>query len=443
MANFTDVFTFLHDSPVQDRRKFLRTTGKGILAATVLSTLATDRIHAQQVKKPLSGSSMKETEPVKLGSLDAPSERPKPAPPAPLRPDRRIGFAFVDLGHLTLNQLLPAVAKCQQVKIAALVSGDAEKARKVGLQYGVPETHLYNYQNFDTLKNNPDVDVVYIVLPNSMHEEFTIRAAKAGKHVLCEKPMATNSAAAQRMIDACKGAGRKLMIAYRVQYTPHHRQCMKWAREQHYGRVRIIDAINAQNIGDPGQWRLKRALSGGGSLPDIGIYNLNTARFLLGEEPEMVSAQIFTTPGDERFKEVEETVVFQLFFPSGAVSSNVCSYGIHEHRAYHCHGDKGGTFGVLNAFTYNGLEMDVSEVRDEKEWKSHPGMGAEPDQFALEMDHFADCILNNKRPYTPGEEGLQDHKIMEALYESARTGKPVKLERITQVDAFRGDALAE
>jgi len=285
---------------------------------------------------------------------------------------------------------------------------------------------------------------VYIVLPNSMHEEFTIRSAKAGKHVLCEKPMATTVAAAQRMIDACKTAGRKLMIAYRIQYEPKNRQIKEWTRSQEFGKVRIINAFNAQNIGDPSQWRLKRALSGGGSLPDIGIYDLNTVRYLLGEEPESVLASIYTTPGDPRFKEVEETVMFQLFFPSGAMATNTCSYGVHQSRYYHCHTDKGTTFGLQNAFAYVGLEMDISQVKDQREWKSNPSFGAEKDQFALEIDHMSDCVLNNKTPFTPGEEGLQDHRIMDAIYESARTGQVVKLPKMTsKLDAFRGDAPKE
>lgn len=388
-------------------------------------------------------SPIKEIEPVKLKPHSASSEVDSGPVPSPMRPDRRIGYAFVGLGTLTLNQLLPAMSHCKYSKLVALVSGDAEKAKKVALQYGVPETAIYNYQNFDDIKNNPDVDVVYIVLPNSMHEEFTVRAAQAGKHVLCEKPMATTVAAAQRMIDVCKETERKLMIAYRIQYEPNNRRCMKWTREKEFGKVRIITSFNGQNQGDPKQWRLKQELSGGGSLPDIGIYNLNTTRFLLGEEPEAVLASIYTPPNDSRFKEVEETVMFQLFFPSGAVANCTCSYGVHTNRHYLCHGDEGGVFGIDNAFAYAGLQPKVSNVKDNMEWDSKPSAGAEKNQFALEIDHMSQCVLNDKTPYTPGEEGLQDQKIMEAIYESARTNKVVQLERITKTDAFRGDAPEE
>jgi len=163
-----------------------------------------------------------------------------------------------------------------------LVSGDAGKAQKVAQQYDIPQKNIYNYQNFDEIKNNPEIDAVYIVLPNAMHEEFVVRAAKAGKHVLCEKPMTTSPKSAERMIDACKRAGKKLMIAYRIQFEPNNRQMMQFARQHKFGKVKVITSVNVQNIGDPKQWRLKKALSGGGSLPDIGLYDINTNRFFAG-----------------------------------------------------------------------------------------------------------------------------------------------------------------
>ena len=152
----------------------------------------------------------------------------------------------------------------------------------------------------------------------------------------------------------------------------------------------------------------------------------------------MVMASIYSTPGDPRFREMEETVMFQLFFPGGAVATNTCSYGVHESRYYRCNADKGGHFGVNNAFAYAGLQLQLSHVQDGMEYSAQPSAGPEKDQFALEIDHMSDCVLHNKMPYTPGEEGLQDHKLMEAIYESARTQRPVKVERITKTDAFRG-----
>lgn len=420
------------------RRQFIKTAGIGLVASTLLNDALPSAARSQTVTDHTGGQTINETDPVKLKPLNDLTEKPTGAISSPMRPAKRVGYAIVGLGHLSLNQILPALVKCKFSKPVALVSGDADKAQKVALQYGINQKSIYNYQNFDDIKDNPEVEVIYIVLPNGMHEEFTIRGAKAGKHILCEKPMSVSSASAERMIAACKKADRKLMIAYRIQYEPNSRQVMKWARNQQFGKVRVIDAFNAQNIGDPEQWRLKKSLSGGGSLPDIGLYNLNTCRFVLGEEPELVIASIYSTPGDIRFKEVEETVMFQLFFPSGAVASNTCSYGIHESRYYRCNADKGGHFGVDNAFTYNGLQLKLSQVQGTMELKSEPSLGPEKDQFTLEIDHMSDCVLHNKKPFTPGEEGLQDHKLMEAIYESASTMRPVKLEKIAGMDVFRG-----
>ncbi|MXV51400.1 Gfo/Idh/MocA family oxidoreductase [Pedobacter sp. HMF7647] len=417
-----------------NRRQFIHHAGKGIFAATVLSEFPS------LANTPQTGNSKTtpdDLKPIQLKPLEDPSEKKDGSLPNPLQPEKRIGYAIVGLGHLSLAQILPAFGSCKYSKPVALVSGDAAKAQTVAAQYGIPVKNIYNYQNFDEIKNNPEVDVVYIVLPNSMHAEFTIRAAKAGKHVLCEKPMATSVKDCERMIEACKTAGKQLMIAYRIQYEPHHKLVKDWVRNKEYGKVRLIEAFNAQNIGDPTQWRLKKSLSGGGSLPDIGLYCLNTARYLIGEEPVSVLATIYSTPNDPRFKEVEETVMFQMHFPNGTQVNSTTSYGVHESRRYRCYADKGGWFGLDPAFPYKGLKMEVSQARDAIEWKSNPSL-EEKDQFALEMDHMSQCVRNNKKPFTPGEEGLQDQRIMDAIYESAHTGKIVKLETIKGLDIFRG-----
>ncbi|WP_374164022.1 Gfo/Idh/MocA family protein [Arcticibacter sp. MXS-1] len=407
-----------------------------MIAATILAELSTLSASGQQVqtKMPVDPNELK---PIELSPLDAPTEKKSGPLPTPLSPAKRIRYALVGLGHLTLEELLPAFASCKYSKVTALVSGDAAKAAKVAGQYGIDPKNIYNYQNYDNIRNNPEIDAVYIVLPNSMHAEFTIRAAKAGKHVLCEKPMANSSKEAREMIDACKAAGKKLMIAYRIQYEPHNRLAKKWTREKKYGTVKIIEAVNTQNIGDPAQWRLNKKLAGGGALPDIGIYCLNTIRFLLGEEPVEVQGSVYSSPGDPRFKEVEEAVLWQMKFPSGVQANCTTSYGVHQARRYRCYADQGGWFGLDPAFAYERLQMEVSQAQDKMEVKQSPSL-TEENQFALEIDHFSDCIMQNKQPYTPGEEGLQDHLIIEAIYESARAGRPVKLEKATRLDATRG-----
>ena len=179
-------------------------------------------------------------------------------------PGRRLGVAVVGLGHLALEQILPGFGQARHVRLAALVSGEPAKAKAIAAQYGLSGQGVYDYAGFDRLRDNPEVDVVYVVLPNAMHAEYTARAAVAGKHVLCEKPMATSVADAQHMVDACKAAGRKLMIAYRCQYEPHHRALIAAARSGQFGPVRLIEAVNGQNNADNGQWRHDLAMAGGG-----------------------------------------------------------------------------------------------------------------------------------------------------------------------------------
>lgn len=418
-----------------DRRTFISNASRGILAATMIGSFSAGEAAASVL--PGGGKSMADLVSVSLPPLEQPTEQKQQVMTAMLPPDKRIGYAIVGLGNLSLGQILPGFGACKNSRVVALVSGHAEKMQKVAAQYGIASKNLYNYQNFDEIKNNPEIDAVYIVLPNSQHEEFTIRAARAGKHVLCEKPMTTSSKAAENMIDACNKAGKKLMIAYRIQYEPHNRLAMQWARNKHAGNIKLIELVNSQNIGDPVQWRLHKALSGGGSLPDIGLYCLNTSRFILGEEPHTVTASTYSTPGDVRFKEVEETVLWQMQFPGGARVSACCSYGVHQSRRYRCYGDNGGYFGLDPAFDYVNLKMESSQAQGKLEVKQNPSMTPK-NQFAQEMDHFSQCILEDKQPFTPGEEGLQDQRIMEAIYESARTGKPVQLTRYDKPDTFRG-----
>ena len=333
-------------------------------------------------------------------------------------PEKRVGFALVGIGTLTMGQLLPAFAKCKLARPVALVSGHPDKARDQANKHGIDPKNIYNYENFESLKDNPAVDVVYIVLPNGMHAEYTIRAAKLGKHVLCEKPMANSVAECQAMIDACNAAQRKLMIAYRLHYEPLTQKAIEIARS--LAPIKQITAEAGFNIGDPTQWRLNRKLAGGGSLMDIGIYALNAVRYLSGEEPTDVSAISYSTPDDPRFKEVEESIAFELKFKSGLVASCLSTYGFgcNRFRVY-------GTRGQLESepyWSYQGNRCWRPRGRDREEVQVEP-----VNHFASEMDHFSECVLNDKVPSTTGEEGLKDLKVMMAAYESAQTGKTIQI----------------
>ena len=336
-------------------------------------------------------------------------------------PGKKLGWAIVGLGSLSINQILPAFAKCEKSRVTALVSGHADKANKLALRYDVSPKSIYSYQNYDSIKDNPEVDIIYIVLPNGMHAEFTVRGFQAGKHVLSEKPMANTPAECQQMIDAARKASRKLMVAYRCQYEPYNKEAIRIARSQELGPTQMILADTGFNMGDPRQWRLNRQLAGGGSLMDIGIYALNASRYLSGEEPTEVNAMMYSTPNDPRFKEVEEHINFQLRFPGGILANCSSSYGYFHQSHFRVMGTE-ARLGMDPATWYSGLRLWVERGNTIQE-RDLPAV----DHFATEMDHMSDCVMRNKEPLTPGEEGLRDLKIMMAIYDAAKSGKTVKL----------------
>ena len=379
------------------RRTFLAAAGTTLIAATGPSI--TDEKYQQH----------------------APSEGPDDLDKAPLPPGERVGIAVVGIGQLTLGQILPAFAASKTVRLAGLVSGHPDKAQKIATDYGVDPKAVYTYDNFDSIKDNPDIQAVYIVLPNSMHKEFTIRAAAAGKHVLCEKPMANSPEDCQAMIDACNQAKVKLMIAYRIHFEPHNVKARQMVKDGRIGAPKVFSASLCQNMGDARQWRLNRDLAGGGVLMDLGIYALNGARFILDEEPTAVQALTYSTQGDARFMEVEEACHFILSFPSGAQAVCASSYGAHSTKGYSLAGETGQL--ILDpGMTYKGIQLKLATAADETKYEL-----GDKDQFALEMDHFSGCVKSGDTPATPGEEGLKDVSIMMKIYEAARTGQSVKL----------------
>ena len=344
------------------------------------------------------------------------------------QPGRKLGFCFVGIGSLCMNQILPEIHHCKYCKPVALVSGHPDKARQQAQKHGIDPKNIYNYQNFDTIKDNPEIDVVYVVLPNSMHAEYTIRAAKAGKHVLCEKPMANSVKDCREMIEACRQAGRKLQIGYRLHFEPNTQRLIEAARKQEAGAVRIIENSAGFNIGDPKQWRLHKQLSGGGCLMDIGIYALNAARYISGQEPVEVRAMTYADRNDPRFTEVEEHCNFELRFPDGTLASCISSYGtgFNRFRAYTAMGNQPGA-------RTGWIECDPGLSYHGVKFRMDRGRGIEaPDiadifQFAAEMDGLAETILTGKPSLAPGEEGLKDLAVIEAIYQAAESGQAVKI----------------
>jgi predicted dehydrogenase len=338
-----------------------------------------------------------------------------PEPPGP-----QLGWALVGLGSLSINQLMPAFADCEKSALTGFVSGDRAKAEKLAARYGVDTKNIYNYDNFDTIRDDPAIDVIYIVLPNGMHAEYTIRALEAGKDVLCEKPMANTPAECERMIAAAKASGRKLMVAYRLRYEPFNNALIKVVRDQEFGPLRVVLADAGFPIGDPTQWRLNKSMAGGGSLMDIGIYALNATRYLTGEEPVAVNAMTHSAPNDPRFREVEENITFQLRFPSGVLANCTSSYGGPFNR-FRVTGTRGWAE-LEPALSYSGLRMRTGTYTTLQE-RLHPVVN----HFAAEMDHFSECVTSNREPLTPGEEGLHDLRIMMKIYEAAESRAEVAL----------------
>jgi len=359
------------------RRAFIHGISKGIACVSILP-MATSRLVAQETKK--------------------------------------LGFALVGLGNLSTNQIAPALQKTKLCRLAAIVTGTPAKENIWAEKYKISPRNIYNYQNFDQIAGNPEIDVVYVVLPNAMHGEFTIRAAKAGKHVLCEKPMEVSAEKCLQMIDACKEAKAQLAIGYRCQFAPHHLEAIRLAREKVFGNVKLIEASFGFRIGDPNQWRLKHSLAGGGALMDVGIYALQGARYVSGEEPIEISATE-TKTDPVKFKEVDESISWSMRFPSGVMANCATTYLVSGMNRLWA-GAESGWFQLDPAYSYGGIKGRTSKAELEL---------PQVDHFAAEMDDFAECILSGRRSKVSGEEGLRDVKIMSAIYQSIREGKVVKL----------------
>ena len=332
-----------------------------------------------------------------------------------------MGIALVGLGTYATGQLAPALQETEKCHLAGIVTGTPAKADRWMQKYNLSEDHVYDYETFDEIASDEAIDIIYVVLPNGLHAEYTIRAAEAGKHVICEKPMATSVEDCRAMIDACDRNDRKLSIGYRLHFEPHHQRVMTLGQEAPFGPVQFMqngfgfhipdDAIDAPHI----QWRLDKEMAGGGALMDVGIYAIQAGRYVTGEEPVAVTAREYATRPDT-FDEVDETILFQLEFPSGAVVDGSTSYNANVNRLYASAPD--GWFEVQPSYSYGGLQG-----------RTHEGPMDLPNvnQQAHQMDAFADCIQNDRSSRVAGVEGLRDLQVIEAIYESIDTGSRVRI----------------
>lgn len=354
----------------------------------------------------------------------APPDRQPPQLPVPEAPSRKVGWAIVGLGELALGEIMPAFAGSEWSKPVALVSGHSEKAQKVAAKYGISSDAIYNYETFDRIADNPQVEVIYIVLPNSMHADFTVRALVAGKHVLCEKPMATSVKEAESMIKAAAQADKLLGIGYRLHSEPLNRKVMELCAAKAFGKIKTFASSNCQNVLAP-NIRLSAEL-GGGPVGDVGIYSINAARYVTNEEPLEVTAIAHQPSDDPRFREVPESVAFTLKFPSGVLAHCDCSFGTTESRRYRVHCTE-GYIEMDPAFSYRGLRLRTKrgESKGPKDAENAEVLIEQVNHFAAEMDHFSDCVLNKKALRTPGSMGLADLRVIAAIDESVRSGKTV------------------
>lgn len=317
------------------------------------------------------------------------------------------------------TRVAEAMLSSKMAKLTGVISGTPSKIKEWQTKYGIPEKNCYNYENFDAIKNNGEIDAVYIITPNALHKDQAIRVANAGKHVISEKPMALNAIEGQQMIDGCKKANVKLLVGYRMHFEPKTLEIVRMRSAGELGKVLFFQGQCGFVIGDPTQWRLNKKLSGGGAMMDIGIYAVNGSRYMIGEEPIWVTAQE-TKNNPEKFKEgIDETIQFQFGFPGGAVASCLSTYSMNSLDRFFVDGTKG--FGEMQPSTGYGPIKARTHLGE----LTHPHVTHQ----TVQMDEMAAIILQGKQPIIPvdGEEGLKDLKIMDAIFLAAKTGKKIEL----------------
>ena len=377
------------------RRSFVNKFGLGIGASVVMTTLPSFITQSEKFQKPNTG--------------------------------KKLNIALCGLGNYA-SMLAYGIEISEYCDLAGIVTGSPEKATKWKKQYNIPEKNIYNYQNFDEIINNKEIDLVYVVLPNGLHKDFVIRSAKAGKNVITEKPMAISAKDCEEMIKVCNENNVQLSVGYRLHYEPTHLEIKRLGQEKVFGQVRFIEAslgyktydtLDKTTIVDKkNDWRLNKKLSGGGPLMDLGIYCIQACRYVLGEEPIAVTSQFGTINNKHRFSETEETISWQMEFPSGAIANCNTSCGFEIDRFY-ASADE-GSFELSPALSYGPFVGKTSA----KELK-FPVIN----QQKTQLDEICKLLIENKKlpNHITGEEGLKDVRIINAIYKSAKTGKKIFL----------------
>ena len=337
----------------------------------------------------------------------------------PVAPGQVLNVAIMGLGSYG-TRVAKAMKNCTRAKLTGVISGTPSKISAWQKEYEIPQKNCYNYENFDAVKDNPDIDAIYVITPNALHKDQVIRTARAGKHAICEKPMGINAAEGEEMVRVCKEEGVRLLVGYRMHFEPNTVEVIRMRKDGELGQIRFFQGQSGFRIGNPDQWRLNKELSGGGAMMDIGIYAVNGSRYMVGEEPVWVTAQE-TKTDPVKFKEgIDETITFQLGFPSGAIASCLSTYNMRYLDRFYLNGTEGF------------VEMQPSTGYGPIKGRTHKGPLTEPivTHQTVQMDEMAAMIYDGKEPIAPvhGEEGTKDLRIIDAIYEAARTGRQVSID---------------
>lgn len=327
---------------------------------------------------------------------------------------KKSGIALLGLGYYATEQLAPAFRETENCFLAAVITGHRSKGEHYKKHFGLTDQQVYTYDQFDLIQQDPTIDIVYVVLPHHLHAAYTIKALEAGKHVICEKPMAATLKEAEQMMDATRRTGKTLSIGYRLHFDPYHQEMIRLVREQVFGKLTGIDC-SFSFIPPKAVWRLSKDESGGGPLVDVGIYCIQAVCYLTGQEPVAVTAQSLPVTNAEKFNGIEETLVFQLEMPDGLVAN--CRTSFSETSSYlRIDAEKG--WAELNpAFNYNGLVMKRSDGQE----TIYPPCP----QQARQMNAIALAIQNGQPSPVPATMGLRDMKIIDAIYKAMETGKRI------------------
>jgi predicted dehydrogenase len=336
---------------------------------------------------------------------------------------KRVGYAVVGLGSISQVAVLPAFAHSKKAKLVAVVSGDKKKARKFAEQFKASQA--FTYAEFAKCLSNPEVEAVYIATPPGEHEKYAVAAAKVGKHVLCEKPLAATVKQARNMVETCRRNKVQFMTAYRKYFEPSSVTLKNMISKGELGRIDVIHTLFSElrPFGDQSpSWLFSRKLCGGGPLTDLGVYCLNTCRWLVDEDPVAASCAVSWVRDRRRYKDVEEGIAFRLEFRSGLVLQGTAAYSAAFSSFVHIHGEKGWAE-LAPAFAFEEERRLSGKIAGRWFAKTFKPI----DEFALELDYFAKCIREGRKPEPDGEQGLRDIIIIDAIYQAAKKGGTVKI----------------